>query len=118
MNKKRFTIFFIVEYILLFISAGILWWYGKQIEPYFETEDLGTAFLYFYSIVCAVSTIVAVFLALGLGTGSPVLKLTVLTCPAILVLIDWLLYRDHNMIFCLPVLIVASFMLLKKVHDS
>ena len=118
MNKKQFTILFILEYVVLFLSAGLLYRLTHRIGPVIDVAALGRQFPYIYGLVCAVSTVLGVYLALSRRSWNPVLRLSVLSSPAILVLMDWLLFQDSNMIYCLPLLAVASFMLLKNVYDN
>ena len=118
MNKKQFTILFILEYVVLLVTAGLLYWLTKRMGPLIDVESLGPNFLYIIGLVCAVSTVLCIYLALSRRRWNPVLRLSFLTSPAILVLMDWLLFQDRNMIYCLPLLAVASFMLLKNVYDN
>ncbi|MBQ7180746.1 MAG: hypothetical protein IJR87_05570 [Bacteroidaceae bacterium] len=118
MNKKQFTILFILEYAVLLLSAGLLFWLNRRTGPLLDVSALGTQFLYIYGLVCAVSTVLGVYLALSRRSWNPVLRLSVLTSPAILVLFDKFIFQDTNMVYCLPLLVVASFMLLKNVYDN
>lgn len=118
MNKKQFTILFILEYAALLLSAGLLFMLSRRMGPFLDVAALGPQFPYIYGLVCAASTVLGVYLALSRRSWSPVLRLSVLTSPAILVLLDKFLFQDANMVFCLPLLVVASFMLLKNVYDS
>lgn len=118
MNKKQFTILFILEYVVLLVTAGLLYWLTRRDGFLIDVETLGPHFSYIFGLVCAVGTVLFVYLALSRRKWNPVLRLSLLTSPAILVLMDWLLFQDRNMIYCLPLLVVASFMLLKNVYDN
>ena len=118
MEKKRFTILFIAEYVILCLTAGLLYLLSHRMETVFDPTTLGSQFLYIFGIVCAISTILGAWLAISRKTWSPVLRLSLLTSPAILVIIDIFLFQDSNMIYSLPLLAVASFMVLKNVYDN
>ena len=116
--KKLFTVLFIAEYVILIFTAVLLWVLNRRIGPFFDVATLDGQFLYIFGIVCAISVILGTYLAISRKIWSPILRLSLLTSPAILVLIDWLMFGHSNMVYCLPFLAVASFMVLKNVYDD
>ena len=71
-----------------------------------------------FGAACALLTILCSFLALRQSQWNPLLRLAMLVTPACMVIIDYYLLADSNMLYCLPVLAVVSFMLLYKVMQS
>ncbi len=103
---------------MLILSGVLLYLLNRKVGQLIDPSTLGPHFLYIFGIICAVSTVLCLYLALSRRTWNPVVRLTLLTSPAILILIDWLIFQEPNLKYGLLVLVVASFILFKNVHDS
>ena len=113
MTRKVLILFFIVMYVSVAVLALLLEWYTGNNGPFLEQEVAQVA--YAYSIACAVSSILSAFAAIRQTHWSPLIRLALLHSSSILVVFDYYLFYDANMLAFLPILAAASlFVLLKK----
>ncbi|MBQ1909402.1 MAG: hypothetical protein II681_07350 [Bacteroidaceae bacterium] len=118
MSKKQFYFCFVAEYVSLILTAVCLWYFTRHAETQIELPVADATFAYAFGAACALLTILCSFLALRQSQWNPLLRLAMLVTPACMVIIDYYLLADSNMLYCLPVLAVVSFMLLYKVMQS
>ena len=64
-------------------------------------------FQYIFGIVCALSAIVAAFLAIKKKQMNPILRMAVVTSGVNLILFDYYFFFDTNLLYLLLVLAVA-----------
>lgn len=100
----------IVYFVLLFLTITI----GAVLEVYTlkngplmpESEQYGM-YSYIMSYVCAFSVILAAYLAIRQRTWNPIVRMAVVHSAIILVMLDYFLFYETNMIFSIPVLAIA-----------
>lgn len=116
MNKKQFVFFFIAEYVLLLLTAGAFFYLGDVQLPLMPEEKDQLAYL--LGIFCALSTVGGSFLAIKQRHWPPLLRLPLLIVPALFALFLYFFLSDANMLYCLPLLAIVSFILLKQVLEK
>lgn len=116
MNKKQFVSFFIAEYVALLLTAGALFSLEDVQLPLMPEEKNQLAYL--LEFFCALSTVGGSFLAIKQRHWLPVLRLSLLIVPALLALFLFFFLGDANMLYCLPLLAIVSFILLKQVLEE
>ena len=118
MTKRQFFFIFIAMMIAPLITAICFQLVIRQNGPLVPPETFSPSMRYAFGIVCVASTILGVFLALTKSRANPILRMAILTTPALLVLMDYYLMDELNFLFCLPLLAVAACMLLYRVMQS
>ncbi len=118
MSKRQFFFFFIAMMIAPLLVAICFQLVIHQSGPMLPPETFSPSMRYAFGIVCVVSTILGVFLALTKSRANPILRMSILSTPALLVVMNYYLMDERNYLFCLPLLAVAAFMLLYRVMQS
>ena len=114
MTRKVLILFFIVMYVSVAVLALLLEWYTGNNGPLLEQQEVAQV-AYAFSIACAVSSILSAFAAIRQTHWSPLIRLALLHSSSILVVFDYYLFYDANMLAFLPIFAAASlFVLLKK----
>ncbi len=107
---------FIAMYASLGLVALLLEWYTNAHGSILDVQEV-PSMAYVFSIVVALSTIVSAFCAIRMRNKNPLLRLSMLNAAALLVVLDYYLFYDTNMLACLPILAVASLFILLK-HEE
>ena len=118
MNKKQIAIIFASMLFSTVLTALILHFVIRQTGPLLPAESVTPSLQYAFGMVCVFSSLLGAFLALRQTRWNPLVRMSLLTTPALLVIIDYYLLRDSNFIYCLPLLFVASLMLFYKVMQD
>lgn len=118
MSKKQLLFIFLAMLAGVLLTALLFEIIIRRQGPLLPPEAVTPSVQYAFGVVCAVSTLVGVFFALRQSAWNPLLRLSFITSPAILVLIDYYLLGEHNFLFCLPLLAVAFCILLHRVMQD
>ena len=118
MTKKQLLIIYLLTLLGVLLTALLLEIVTRRQGFLLPPEAVTPSLQYAFGVVCVVSTVVGVFLALRQTAWQPLLRLSLLTSPALLVIIDYYLLGERNFLFCLPFLAVAVGMLLYKVMQD
>ncbi|MCR4920638.1 MAG: hypothetical protein K5945_02885 [Bacteroidaceae bacterium] len=118
MTKRQLFFIFIAMMIAPLITALCFAFFIHQNGPILPPEAVTPSFSYAFGIVCAVSTTLGVFLALNKTRANPILRMALLTTPALMVVMGYYFFDDHNFLYYLPFLAVAAFMLLYRVMQN
>lgn len=116
MNKKTFIVVFIMQYVALLLSAFLFFFY-KDLSLNMMPEDKAQV-AYLLDVFCALFTVASAFLVIKQRQWNPLLRLALLTVPALLALISFFFFDDSNMIYSLPILGIVSFILLKQTLED
>ena len=118
MTKKQLFIVYLATLAGVAITALMFEIITRRQGALLPPDAVTPSLQYAFGVVCAVSTIVGVFLALRQTGWQPLLRLSLITTPALLVVIDYYLLGERNFLFCLPLLAVAAFILLHRVMQD
>jgi hypothetical protein len=104
MNRTKILFFsFIVIEMLVALFLELL---TDRMGP-LMTGVADAQFQYIFGIVCALSAIVAAFLAIKKKQMNPILRMAVVTSGVNLILFDYYFFFDTNLLYLLLVLAVA-----------
>ena len=118
MSRKLFNICFAIEYASVLLTALAFWFLTRDGHFSFEAAALSPKFTYAFGLCCALFTLAAAFLSIRQTHWNPLFRLALLVTPAIMVLVDYFLLQESNMLYCLPLLVVASFVMLYKENQN
>lgn len=118
MTKKQIFFVFLAMLAGVLLTALLFEIVIRRQRSLLPPEAVTPSVQYAFGVVCAASTLVGVFLALRQTGWNPLLRLSLITSPAVLVLIDYYLLGERNFLFCLPLLAVAFFILLHRVMQD
>lgn len=116
MNKKSFLICFVAEYIALLLTAFVFMRHDDIMASMMPETKAQMA--YFLGIFCALGTVGGCFLSLKQRNWHPIVRLVLLIAPALTAMFCFFFLDDRNMLYCLPLLSLVSFILLKQVYEE
>lgn len=115
MKKKHFIFYFIAQYAALLLTA--LAFYFTDVELSLLPGEQAQV-SYIMGICCALTMVGGSFLAIKKRNWSPYLRQAMLIVPALLAMFLFFFLEDGNMLYCLPILVIVSFILLKQVLEE
>ena len=113
MTRRQFAIAFIFTLVAVIITAFCFEVVTRQHGPLLPAEFATPVTKYVFGIVCVLSTLAGTFFALCMRRWNPLLRLSMLSTPALLTLFDYYLLSDgdKSILYCLALLLVAALML-------
>ena len=118
MTKKQTAIIFASMILSTVLTALIFEFIIRRQGPLLPPESITPALKYAFGVCCVLGSIGGAFLALRQKYWNPLLRLSLLTAPALMVIIDYYLLADRNYLYCLPLLFVVACMLFYRVMQD
>ena len=115
MSRKNLVLTFVFMCVTTAVVAVVLEIHTSKNGPILDVSAVPNM-AYAYSIVCALSAIVSTFFAIRQrNSWNPLLLLGMLDSAAVLIVLDYYMFYDANLLACLLILAAASlFVVLRK----
>lgn len=114
MNKRKFCFFIFI--VIEMLTALLLEFLTDSRGPLLD--GVGDAqFQYIFAIVCALSAILAAFLAIKKKQLHPIVRMATVMSGVNMILMDYYFFYDTNLLYFLPVLAIAYMFIWPATED-
>lgn len=114
MNKHKFLMVLLWTAVSELTIVLLLFLLHDRIPPVSLTPSM----IYVFDLVTALSLLASAYLVVRQRMWSPVLRLGLLFSSANLIVLDYFLFGNGNLLYGLPLLLVCLFVLIKHVCDD
>ena len=114
MNSKRilFFSFIVIEMLMALCLEFLTDSRGPLLGGMADAQ-----FQYVFGLVCALSAIVSVFLAIKKKRMNPILRMSIVMSGVNMILMDYYFFYDTNLLYFLPVLAIAYMFIWPSTED-
>lgn len=114
MNKRKiwFFLFIVIEMVVALLLEYLTDKKGPLLDGVGDAQ-----FQYVFSLVCALSAIVAAFLAIKKKQLHPLIRMATVMSGVNMILMDYYFFYDANLLYFLPLLAIAYMFIWPATED-